>query len=509
MHDDSSMDREDGDTGADRRWLCRRTGGAAAPERVPMLQDVQSSSVYVTMRDGVRIAVDVVLPKDLGAGEKLPALFRISRLGRGSVKGAISDEDRFWVEHGFARVLIDQRGTGASFGTSQFGPSELPDLYDVTDWIVKQPWSNGRVGAIGDSFEGTAADHLAASGPPAVRGVAPWFSGYNCYADLLRPGGLYGEWFHNLYAFVTQMDAGGSARRVDADRDGAWLAQAVAEHRSNPDLYSATRQAEFSDDALADTRLSLLDVSAIRVTRGGRKAPVPKLILASWYDAGTVQGTLERFRDDPGPQEVFIGAWNHGGSSTADPFVVPTVWQPGRQVQQRLEALAFFERHLKADRGGATGRRIHYYTIGAAQWHSTEVWPPKGLRRVDYFLSADRGLATQQLAGAVHGKLQTAATGDSNRWHTQLGGGPVSYTAAVKDMSALLSFTTQPLSGPLEITGQPILHVRLTCSEPDPSIIAYLIVIGPDGTPCYATEGHLRLIHRKLAPSELTLHSYA
>ena len=65
------------------------------------------------MRDGMRIAIDVLPPKGLRTGQELPASLKISRFGRAAVDGSIAEEDRFWVQHGFARVLIDERGTGA------------------------------------------------------------------------------------------------------------------------------------------------------------------------------------------------------------------------------------------------------------------------------------------------------------------------------------------------------------------------------------------------------------
>src|SRR5262249_47621316 len=67
----------------------------------------------------------------------------------------------------------------------------------------------------------------------------------------------------------------------------------------------------------------------------------------------------------------------------------------------------------------------------------------------------------------------------------------------------------EPLAEPLEVTGQPVLHLRIACAEPDPFVFAYLIVIGADGKAFYITEGELRLVHRKIARSEQTLHSYA
>ena len=482
----------------------------AAPEQKPEFQEAQASSRYVPMRDGVRIAIDVLLPKGLTPALKLPALLKISRFGRAAQDGGISDEDRFWVQHGYARVLIDERGTGASFGVSRYGPDTVSDLYDLVDWLVHQPWSNGRVGAIGVSVEGTASELLAATNHPAVRAVAPWFSDYNFYTDLVRPGGVFNDWLlKNFEGFTLQMDSGDSAKRVDNDVDGTLLKQAIAEHRGNLDIYSATKNAEYIDEPLAGTGKTLLDISIPGTDQALRKSNVPMLILASWYDAGTVQGTLQRFRKFPNTQRIFIGAWSHGAGFNADPFAAAGPVQPG-QLQQRLEALRFFDHYLKdSPETGTAERQLSYYTIGEGRWHSTDVWPPKGLRQVRYYLNSKKELATQKSDERLQVKLAETHTGDSNRWHTQLGGNPVDYSQALEKMSALSSFSTTPLAAPLEITGQAVLRLRLTSAQADPSVIAYLVAIDPKGTAFYVTEGHLRLIQRRLNTSEQTLHTYA
>jgi uncharacterized protein len=480
-----------------------------APERKAEFQEVRAFSLYVPMRDGVRIAVDVLLPKELRSAQTLPALFKISRFGRAAADRSISEEDRFWVQHGFARVLIDERGTGASFGTSRYGPETVPDLCDIVDWVVKQSWSNGRVGAIGDSVEGTASEWLAATDHPAVRAVAPWFSDYNYYTDLVRPGGIFNEWvLKNFQDFTFHMDSGNLAKTVDSDGDGALMKQAVAQHHDNLDIYSSTRHAPFLDDPLANTGKTLSDFSISGSTAALHRSVVPMLIFVSWYDAGTVQGTIQRFRDLSNPQDIFIGAWSHGANSDADPFVTSTAVQPDAE-QQRLEALRFFVRYLKEDQKiGGSDRLFHYYTIGENEWHSTSEWPPKGLRKATYQLNANGTLGPGNLAGARKVALQNTSTGESNRWHTQLGGNPVDYSAALKQMSALTAFTTAPVSEALEVTGQPILRLRLSCSQPDPSILAFLVAVDPEDKSYYLTEGHLRLLHRKRDASQQTLHTY-
>src|SRR5215831_13272399 len=79
----------------------------------PRYKEFVQRSLYLTMRDGVRIAVDVVLPKDLPAGEKLPAVMNMTRYWRSSK----ANKPAIWFpSHGYANVLVDARGTGASFG---------------------------------------------------------------------------------------------------------------------------------------------------------------------------------------------------------------------------------------------------------------------------------------------------------------------------------------------------------------------------------------------------------
>jgi hypothetical protein len=220
-----------------------------APKVPARFTGIHSSSAYISMKDGTRIAIDVLLPAKLPANQKLPALLHVTRYGRAAVDGSIASYDRFWVEHSFARVLMDERGTGASFGTVRYGKATLGDIREIVDWIVGQSWSNGRVGATGVSYDGTTSELLAATQHPAVRAVAPFFSDYNYYTDLVRPGGVFNEWEMKTWQTETsQMDAGETAKRVDSDTDGALLKGAIREHAGSIDVYQAALKAEFIDD---------------------------------------------------------------------------------------------------------------------------------------------------------------------------------------------------------------------------------------------------------------------
>jgi len=69
----------------------------------------------------------------------------------------LPEEVDFLNQQGYAELLVDARGSGASFGSRriEWSPEEITDYGEIVDWMVEQPWSNGRVGAFGVSYDGT------------------------------------------------------------------------------------------------------------------------------------------------------------------------------------------------------------------------------------------------------------------------------------------------------------------------------------------------------------------
>ena len=117
----------------------------------PAYREASVTSAYVAMRDGVRIAVDVMLPKGLPPAAKVPALLSFTRYWRAKEGREPDNFQKFFVGHGYALVGVDVRGTGASFGawTTPWSAEEVKDYGEVVDWVVAQSWSGGKVGVFG------------------------------------------------------------------------------------------------------------------------------------------------------------------------------------------------------------------------------------------------------------------------------------------------------------------------------------------------------------------------
>jgi predicted acyl esterase len=110
--------------------------------------------VYVPVGDGVRLAVDVWLPVERTAvGGAVGTVMRVTRYHRAEAPREPGPEvdtnagaGDLFNGAGFALVVVDARGTGASFGTrtGELGEREIKDYGELIGWIAAQPWSNPR-----------------------------------------------------------------------------------------------------------------------------------------------------------------------------------------------------------------------------------------------------------------------------------------------------------------------------------------------------------------------------
>jgi len=72
-------------------------------------------ALHITMPDGVNIAADVILPKDLSADTKLPTVLTQTRYWRATEGRQPGANDRNWINHGYAVVATDVRSLSANW----------------------------------------------------------------------------------------------------------------------------------------------------------------------------------------------------------------------------------------------------------------------------------------------------------------------------------------------------------------------------------------------------------
>lgn len=480
--------------------------GSASPHLIEglLFESLPTYSLYVPMRDGVRLAVDVRLPVGWNPGERVPAILRSTRYWRTS-----SHPDPF-LGAGYASVVADVRGTGASFGTWEGSPAakETADLGQLVDWIAAQPWSNGRVGAFGISYPGTTAEMTAAAQPKALKAIAPLFANAEPYAEVARPGGLY-DWAHlkrwnagNKLLDSGRLADGSTIAPVYADAGGKLLAQALRQHRGNVDTSALARKGVFIDDRISGLDYSWADAAAWASRRAVERSNVAVYVLDGWYDAAYMITTLRRYALTPNRQTIVIGSWDHGGFNDADPFN-PVGASPRPSQDEQMQSLrAFFDAYLKTDGARPPARGISYSTLGASGYRFTTVWPPRGLTAKRLYLANGHRLASTRPADAVGADRYRvrfdATTGTHNRWWTLAGSGDVFYGNRADEDAKLLTYTTTPLSRAVEMTGTGVVSLQVASTARDGAFFVYLEDLAPNGDVRMITEGELRAVNRKL-----------
>lgn len=371
-------------------------------------------SMYVSVNQGPRIAVDVWLPLErIAAGENIGCVIRSTRYYRaeetpGVPRGVEADsnyaEATLFNDAGLALVVADARGTGASFGSreGELGEGEIADFNELIDWAASWPWSNGRIGVYGTSYEGQAAELVAGHRNPHLAAVAALFSPNDPYRQLFYPGGVatsgrFARWMCEsqikdgvegardrlaelLGRPAAALDLPPRVKPVDGEGGEALRADAIAEHQSNTDVHTLMDLVPFRDDSVQglDWQLTAPSSAYEAITSSG----VPMFVRAGWVDGAFAVGALTRFALLPNHQTVEIGPWGHGGRTRADPLrpsapLDENEFTDPRGQDRRL--VDFFSRYLDEASVPPVGRgTLTYSSLGTNRWTTVGTWPTEG-----------------------------------------------------------------------------------------------------------------------------------
>jgi putative CocE/NonD family hydrolase len=490
-------------------------------------------SCYLTMRDGVRLAVDVYLPEARGAdpspgGRRFPTVviltpyyrrFKVTGPGADPSPNSAKYRD-FFVPRGYAMVVVDVRGCGASFGTrdSFRSPRERDDYREVADWIVAQPWSDGVLGSTGISYLGAAACFLASTGHPAVKAVAPLFAVHDTYSDHVFPGGImcttitanYDDLVRALdldqrerlapYPYFNDQRFAGP-QPVDEDVDGSLLQAAIEEHHGSFRLRDLAPELAFREEAAPHDPNLHSGACSPYWYLGQVPGKVAIYSISGWYDGSAfVNGSIARFMSNPGTDNrLLLGPWDHGARTNGSP------WRsaPDPEFPVLGEVLRFFDEHLAGkDTGIRDEAPIHYHTVREEKWQAAAQWPPHRANSRLFLDTAGRLSpdAPAQEAVAPYQARFTTGTGLNTRYERL---GALAVVDFYNDWNGregrMLAFTSDPFDAETELTGHATVQLHVSTSEHDASVFVYLSELDANGKSWFITEGALRLLHRATA----------
>ena len=286
--------------------------------------DYTRHSRYLTMQDGVKIAVTVYRPVSTNEHSRHPTILHQTRYWRSieyrwplsmfkeeQPRGLMGTYAARFLANGYVWVDVDVRGSGASFGSRPYAysPKEIHDGAEIVDWIIQQPWSNGKVGALGISYAGAAAEMLLANQHPAVKAVAPLFSGFDLYPEIAFPGGIHLTWFTKTWTYINnQLDQNQLPFRgwmakvfvhgvspVDEDDDRSLLMTALSEHQSNWSPHKEALSLIFRDDAPSSDAIPNIDsLSTQSYAKDIAASGAAIYSYSGWFDGGYQMAAIKR-----------------------------------------------------------------------------------------------------------------------------------------------------------------------------------------------------------------------
>ncbi|WFU06712.1 CocE/NonD family hydrolase (plasmid) [Rhizobium sp. CB3171] len=467
-------------------------------------------SVYVPAHEGVRLALDIVRPRGDSAETKRNTILVMTCYGRGKNGEPSNQYADLFVPQGYAVIVGDVRGTGASFGAwpGHRSREEILDFSHVLDWIAAQPWSTGNVVAYGVSYTANSADLIASRNHPALKGIVPRYVDYDVFFETY-PGGVpnltLDRWSELVESLNRDENSKINANRAVSLRAGirpvdgqAELSAALREHGKAPS-YLPVEKTKSREEWL--DRVSGFDFSPQASADLISKSRVPIQNWGSWFDSGTAQGSIRRFLLQSNPMNVIIGPWNHGGRIPYDPLRTDVQDFVPVMASQQANDIRFIDACFKGQAAEEADKVIHYYTCGEGMWKTTRSWPVPATRRRWYMANNSRLSSSPDVTGfdtlQVDRELRDVL---SNRWDTNGGIGTweVDYGDRREFDAARLAYTSEPLTHDLDITGHPVVELIITSTRDDGSFFVYLEAVRPDGVSCYLTEGQLRARHRKV-----------
>jgi putative CocE/NonD family hydrolase len=150
----------------------------------------------VQCRDGVDLHTRIVLPRNY-TDKKFTAIVDRSPYGYTDLEWMAD----LYLPHDFVTVGQDFRGTKKSDGYFTIWHRDANDSEDLGDWIVQQPWSNGKIFTFGASADGLGAFTTVQNEPKWL--AAQFFIWATSISyEIFYPGGtmqyhLINEWIHH------------------------------------------------------------------------------------------------------------------------------------------------------------------------------------------------------------------------------------------------------------------------------------------------------------------------
>lgn len=432
---------------------------------------LETRTERVAMRDGIKLATDIYLPRGTGP---FPVVFSRTPYHRVNHNESAPS----FVQNGYACAVQDMRGRFESEGENLpyigCGWGEHQDGVDTIAWLLKQPWCDGTIVTIGGSAGGITQNLLAGAAPQGLKAQYIKVAAAKLYGDASCIGGAF-----------RKMDVENWLRGNKFDPRALEIGLAHPSYDDHWKTYDTT------------TKFAVMNVPAVHI--GG------------WFDM-FAQSTIDEFcgrqhqgaPGSRGTQKLIMGPWTHAlGQMPAGELTFPGA----NQVPERYNPGRWFDHYAcNEDNGVEKEPAVAYYVMGDTsttgapgnEWRFADDWPVPAKETPIYLTRDKRAGMVAPSTGAAHLEY----TFDPADPCPTVGGNNLTKPRGsfdqrkVESRSDALVFTSDPLEKPLEITGRLLAKLFVSSSAVDTDLSVRICDVYPDGRSFLIAEGMQRLRYR-------------
>ena len=449
------------------------------------------ADVGAEMRDGTVLRADVYRPDAPGRYPVLLQRTPYSKDGENCV-----EQGHRLAERGYVVVQQDVRGRYRSDGEFQPGffsadHRDSEDGYDTVEWAAGLPWSTGKVGTFGGSYCGWTQWELAHTRPPHLAAMIPSAIAANLLdremSGVLRLGRIL-WWSTNTLAPDVRLRLGETGPVTTDEAERLYL-----ERDRNKWLWHLPL-AEIPDAALSGVgkhwRSWLSDHASdhFGFLERHRDVAVPALTTTGWYDQqiGAIKnftgmranGMTEEARTG---QRLIVGPWTH----TTD-FSSSQVGELdfGPEAVRDFYQLAddWFGHWLKGESTGVEEwPPVQLFVMGANRWREEEDWPPAGAGYTDYYLQDGGRLSPRPPSDDPPDSYDYDPRDPVMTLYSPPGQQEPHDQRALDGRRDILTYQTDPVEEPVEVTGPVTVHLWASSSARDTDFVVKLMDVWPDG----------------------------
>jgi putative CocE/NonD family hydrolase len=454
----------------------------------------------IKMRDGVELSADIYRPDAPG---KFPVILRRTPYVKSSGGARTVERIRKFVSQGYVFVYEDVRGRGDSDGFFVPYRTDGQDGYDTIEWSAAQPWSTGKVGTYGGSYEGINQWLAAVQQPPHLTTMIP----------LVSPSDPFVEWPTGIpipqdvsWYFFTSGHVDQNIEAVD------WTK--VYTHLPIIDLDEVAGRPNKNWRDLFDHPTLDAWWEPLRYQNKYERVQVPALNISGWYDdeqvgtplnyiGMTTKASSQIARNN---QKLMMGAWPHAVNSTGKLGDVD--FGPTDVIDLDGYMTRWYDFWLKGiDNGIMNEPPVRIFVMGSNQWVNENEWPMARTKWTNYYFHGDGHANTATGDGTLTTTEPAKETADTYKYDptnpapfitapsfAQIGG-PDDYRP-VEKRDDVLVYSTEPLTADTEVCGPIRAELYAASSAPDTDFMVKLINVWPNGYAERLSDGMVRARYR-------------